>query len=88
LKDGGIFVNADQVLGATPAIEAEYQRRWREKILGSSLSGVEKSAALERMKMDRPATLADNLRWLRDCGFRDVDVFYKYYNFAVMAGRK
>jgi tRNA (cmo5U34)-methyltransferase len=88
LKDGGIFVNADQVLGATPAIEADYQRRWREKIMGSGISAVEKAAALERMKMDRPATLEDNLRWLRDCGFRDVDVYYKYYTFAVMAGRK
>jgi tRNA (cmo5U34)-methyltransferase len=88
LKDGGIFVNADQVLGATAAIEEEYQRLWKEKIMTSDLSEVEKSAALARMKMDRPATLEDNLRWLRDCRFRDVDVYYKYYTFAVMAGRK
>jgi tRNA (cmo5U34)-methyltransferase len=88
LKDGGIFVNADQVLGATTAIEAEYQRRWKEKITESDLPANEKAAAFERMKMDRPATLEDNLRWLRDSGFRDVDVYYKYYTFAVMAGRK
>jgi tRNA (cmo5U34)-methyltransferase len=88
LKAGGVFVNADQVMGATAAIEAEYQRRWREKITKSDLSEVEKAAAFERMKMDRPATLEDNLRWLRDSGFRDVDVYYKYYTFAVMAGRK
>jgi tRNA (cmo5U34)-methyltransferase len=88
LKEGGVFVNADEVLGATPDIEAGYQRQWREKITGSDLSDVEKAAALERMKMDRPATLEQNLRWLRDCGFRDVDVYYKYYPFAVMAGRK
>jgi tRNA (cmo5U34)-methyltransferase len=88
LKAGGVLVNADQVRGATPAIEAEYQRRWKEKITESDLSAVEKAAAFERMKMDRPATLDDNLRWLRDSGFRDVDVYYKYYPFAVMAGRK
>ncbi|HEY3274959.1 MAG TPA: methyltransferase domain-containing protein [Methanocella sp.] len=88
LADGGIFVNADQVLGATTAIEAEYQQRWREKIAESDLTAVEKSAAFERMKMDRPATLDNNLRWLRESGFRDVDVYYKYYTFAVMAGRK
>jgi tRNA (cmo5U34)-methyltransferase len=88
LNDGGVFVNADQVLGATTVIEAEYQRRWREKIAESDLTAIEKAAAFERMKMDRPATLEDNLRWLRDSGFRDVDVYYKYYTFAVMAGRK
>lgn len=88
LNDGGVFVNADQVRGATKAVEAEYQRRWKEKIANSDLSAAEKAAAFERMKMDRPATLEDNLRWLRASGFKDVDVYYKYYPFAVMAGRK
>jgi tRNA (cmo5U34)-methyltransferase len=88
LKDGGIFVNADQVRGASKAIEAEYQRRWKVKITESDLSEADKTAAFERMKMDRPATLEDNLRWLRAGGFKDVDVYYKYYNFAIMAGRK
>lgn len=88
LKDGGVFVNADQVRGASKAVEAEYQRRWKEKITDSDLSAAEKAAAFERMKMDRPATLEDNLRWLRASGFKDVDVYYKYYPFAVMAGRK
>lgn len=88
LNDGGICVNADQVRGASKAIEAEYQRRWKEKITESDLPAAEKAAVFERMKMDRPATLEDNLRWLRAGGFKDVDVYYKYYNFAVMAGRK
>jgi tRNA (cmo5U34)-methyltransferase len=88
LKEGGVFVNADEVLGATPDIEADYQRQLREKIMRSDLSDVEKAAAIERAKMDRPASLEDNLRWLRECGFRDVDVYYKYYTFAVMSGRK
>lgn len=88
LSDGGVFVNADQMLGATPGIEADYQRRWREKIMMSDIPDAEKTAAIGRMKMDRPATLADNLQWLRDAGFRDVDVYYKYYNFAVISGRR
>jgi tRNA (cmo5U34)-methyltransferase len=88
LNDGGVFVNADQVRGASKTIEAEYQRRWKEKIAESDLPVAEKAAAFERMKMDKPAMLEDNLRWLRAGGFKDVDVYYKYYNFAVMAGRK
>ncbi len=43
---------------------------------------------IERMKHDRTATLADQLRWLDEAGFRDVDCAYKHYRFAVYSGRK
>jgi tRNA (cmo5U34)-methyltransferase len=29
---GGIFINADQVLGPHPANEEEYQQNWMDKI--------------------------------------------------------
>jgi len=37
---------------------------------------------------DRPAPLVDQLTWLTTIGFRDVDVVWKYYNFAVYGGRR
>ena len=37
---------------------------------------------------DRPAKLIDQLNWLVELGFSDVDVIWKYYNFAVYGGRK
>jgi tRNA (cmo5U34)-methyltransferase len=37
---------------------------------------------------DRPAKLTDQLAWLAEVGFTDVDVLWKYYNFAVYDGRK
>ncbi len=30
----------------------------------------------------------DQLAWLAEIGFTDVDVVWKYYNFAVYGGRK
>jgi tRNA (cmo5U34)-methyltransferase len=46
------------------------------------------TAALERMKFDRAATLEDQLEWLRAAGFRDIDCAYKNLIFAVYCGIK
>jgi tRNA (cmo5U34)-methyltransferase len=88
LKEGGIFLNADQVLAPNTANELEYHRNWREKIEDGSLKEGEKKFIIDRMKLDRPATLEDNLKWLKNSGFKNVDVFYKYYNFVVLYGKK
>jgi tRNA (cmo5U34)-methyltransferase len=88
LNHGGIFVNADQVLGPHPANEEEYQNNWMDKIEVDSLSESEKRIIFDRMKLDNPASLEDNLKWLDKIGYHDVDVYYKYYNFVVMFGRK
>lgn len=88
LNPEGIFLNADQVLGPNPASEKEYQRNWLENIEVGSLSKAEKKIILDRMQLDNPATLRENLKWLINIGYRDVDVFYKYYNFCIIYGKK
>jgi tRNA (cmo5U34)-methyltransferase len=35
---------------------------------------------------DRPEKLMDQLEWMAEIGFADVDVLWKYYNFAVYGG--
>jgi tRNA (cmo5U34)-methyltransferase len=37
---------------------------------------------------DKPAKLIDQLKWLEKIGFRNTDVIWKYYNFAVYGGQK
>lgn len=88
LNQNGVFINADQVLGSTPFIEALYKRDWRYKVENSGLSKDEIYSAYERTKLDKMATLNDQLNWLKDIGFLDVDCIYKYFNFVVMFGRK
>ena len=46
------------------------------------------AAALDRMKFDRAATLEDQLEWMREAGFRDIDCAYKNLIFAVYCGVK
>ncbi|MBD0383023.1 class I SAM-dependent methyltransferase [Paenibacillus sedimenti] len=88
LKPGGIFVNADQVLGSSPMLERLYRSDWQTKVEGTDLSQEALQAAYERTKLDKMATLDQQLNWLREAGFEDVDCIYKYYNFVVMHGRK
>ncbi|MBP3966478.1 class I SAM-dependent methyltransferase [Paenibacillus lignilyticus] len=88
LKPGGVFINADQVLGHTPFVDTLYKEDWRGKVEASGLSEPEIAAAYERTKLDRMTDLPTQLGWLKDAGFSDVDCVYKYYNFAVMYGRK
>ena len=88
LNPEGIFLNADQVIGSTPDIDKTYQRNWMEKIDENKFTGPEKDTAIERMKFDKPATFEDNLKWLKNCGFEDVDLCYKYYSFCIFYGKK
>jgi len=88
LKAGGTFVNADQVQGSSPYLESMYQLDWKSKVEASGLTRQELDSAYERTKLDRMAPLDDQLVWLREAGFVDVDCVYKSYNFVVLFGRK
>jgi len=88
LNEGGVFINTDQVLAPSSENEYIYQRNWMEKIETGSLKQDEKKFIFDRMKLDNPSTLENNLKWLKNCGFINVDVFYKYYNFCILYGKK
>ncbi|MFY9269929.1 MAG: methyltransferase domain-containing protein [Candidatus Manganitrophaceae bacterium] len=88
LVDGGVFINADQVLGSTPEIERRYRQVWLRQVRERGVSDEDLAAALDRMKEDRMATLESQLKWLKEAGFREVDCWYRSYNFAVFGGCK
>ncbi|MBN1699371.1 MAG: class I SAM-dependent methyltransferase [Spirochaetales bacterium] len=88
LNDGGIFINGDQFAAASQENERICQRHWRECIETSPLSREKKDGAYARMKLDKTRTVDENIGWLMDAGFTHVEVFYKYFNFGVMYGKK
>ena len=88
LSNGGVFVNADQMLGATPEIEERYHNYWLWRAREAGVADRDLSAALERMKEDKSATLASQLIWLKEAGFDPVDCIYKDHQFAVYGGYK
>lgn len=88
LQPGGVFVHAELALGTTAASEAVYQKRWLQHLESTDIGNSELSVIYERMSCDRPATLEQQLMWLREAGFEDVDCFFKHYNFCVYSGWK
>jgi len=88
LKPNGILVNADQVLGSTKYADVFNRKVWKQYIEKSGLSNEEIMSAYGRMKLDKEAKVEHQLKWLEEAGFDDVECVYKYYNFAVMFGRK
>jgi tRNA (cmo5U34)-methyltransferase len=86
LLPGGIFVNAEQIVGRTGRLQALNEAIHLERAaeLGSSRDEIQR--ALERMSHDRCATLDDQLAWLGDVGYQDADCFYRSFRFAVFAG--
>jgi len=88
LAPGGIFVNADQSLGATPEIEAAYQSRWEDDMRAAGVGEADFAAALERARLDRSARFVDQLDWLKQAGFHDADIVWKRHRFTVFSARK
>lgn len=88
LKPGGVFVNADEVLGPTPAMDKFYWDEWVREVTERGVDAAEIKGSRDRMQHDIPATLDAHLAWLREAGFADVDCYYKYLGFAVFGGRK
>jgi tRNA (cmo5U34)-methyltransferase len=88
LAPGGVFVNAEQVAGATPGFDA-LNRAWhRQQSAARGASEAEWAAAEERMAFDRCAGVEDHLEWLRAAGFAEADCLFKDHGFAVIAARR
>ncbi|REK74933.1 class I SAM-dependent methyltransferase [Paenibacillus paeoniae] len=87
LKPGGVFVNADQAAGSSPAFVAEFKRLWVESVTATDLDPEDIEASKKRRLLDIDATLTDQLQWLRDAGFAEVDCVYRNREFTVFVAR-
>ena len=63
--------------------------KWREYIrLQVSAEEIEQKWIPQHYDEDYPANLMSQLNWLQEMGFVEVDIVWKYYNFAVYGGCK
>lgn len=88
LVPGGVFVNAEQVAGPTPALDRRYDEVWTARITELGSDAEEIAGARERMRHDRPAPVAEQCRWLAEAGLANVDCFFKEWRFAVFGGQR
>ena len=88
INRGGVFINIDVVLGNDDFIQEQYMKKWRE-FLEEKLSSEETEKCMsDYYAEDRPTKLITHLDMLRECGFTNIDVIYKIFNFAVYAAMK
>jgi tRNA (cmo5U34)-methyltransferase len=89
LRDGGIFINIDLIRGPTPSLEEFYWNNWLTKIRLAGAPEDEIQAGIERRQaFDRDATLEDQLGWMREAGFTDVDCVYRNFKMGLFLGVK
>lgn len=88
LKHGGVFINAEQVAGPTPALDARYRSIWLRQVRAAGATEEQIEASLYRQKEDRCSPVEEQLNWMREAGFADADCWYKDNRFAVMAGTR
>lgn len=86
LRPGGVFVNAEQIAGATPATDRVNVERWYRQIAALGITPEQRVEADARMALDRPASVEAQLGWLRDAGFAAADCVFKHWRFAVLVG--
>jgi len=87
LNKNGVFYNADVVLSSNEHLQELYMAKWKAFMNKSvSLEEIENKWLVNYKSEDRPTNLMNHINWLRDIGFNDVDVVWKYYNYAVYGG--
>jgi tRNA (cmo5U34)-methyltransferase len=86
LRPGGVFVNAEQVRGPTTGCEARCEAAWREAVRAAGVEDPDLDAARAGMAEARCATLVEQMSWLSEAGFEEVDCAWKLWRFAVYGG--
>jgi tRNA (cmo5U34)-methyltransferase len=89
LTDNGVFSSADIVLASNDDLQTTYIQRWKEYMYHTiSIEEVERKWLLEYYEETRPVILSEHCKWLTNIGFHNIDIVWKYYNFAVCYGKK
>ena len=88
LAPGGVLVNAEQVAGPTPQLDAQFKARWRDHCRALGATEETLAAADARMAIDLPASVPDQLAMLDAAGLVDVGCLFQSWRFAVIAGWK
>lgn len=89
LRQGRVFINVDQIKGPTKHLRDLYWSNWLDHVRGQDASEQQIQASIERRKAyDKDDLLVDQLRWLDEAGFENVDLIYKHYFMGVFFAQK
>ena len=89
LNPGGCLLLVEKVLCGDPTLNRAYIRYYydfKRRMKYSEMEISQKREALENVLI--PYTLSEDESLLRECGFREVETFFRWYNFAGMVALK
>lgn len=88
LVDDRLFVNYDQFCSDSSVINEKIEEYWINGIKKSGVSEIEYARWIERKKLDREISINQEIQWLKDAGFRNVECIYSKGKFGVIVSVK
>lgn len=88
LAENGLFVNYDQFCAENSAADKKIEEYWISGIKASGISQTEYDRWLDRKKLDRECSVREEIGWLREAGFKNVECIYLKGKFAVIMAEK
>ena len=82
------FLIIDRVQAPTEKLQDHYRNIWAEECRAAGLDESTIRAVRSRMADDHYSEIEEQLEWLRNAGFRNVDTYYKNLMFAVYGGNR
>jgi tRNA (cmo5U34)-methyltransferase len=83
LAPGGAFILVEKTVGAFAQLDEMYVECYHEMKMRKGLTVQDvhdKQKSLRSVLM--PASVGENIRWLKDAGFRTMEAFFKWHNFV------
>jgi len=88
MSRGGVFYTADFVIPPGDYLKTMYVDHWKA-FMAKNLSPTQIISVLDKHKReDRPAELMFELETLKKTGFKNIEVVWKKYNFAIYGAEK
>lgn len=89
LKDGGMFIDSEAVLSPSEKVYNIYMDKWKDFMRSNGFSDEEIGSHILKFLRDvKPMTVDNQLGLMSKAGFRDVECYFKYLNWAVFGGYK
>ena len=85
----GVFISGEANISENKHFQEICMEKWMEHMRKSYSDDFIKTEVLEKAKKHgKESVLTDEIRYLQDIGFSQVDIFWKYYGFSVYGAIK